>query len=156
MINELEVGSAAPQFNLPTDGEGKISLSDLAGKKVVLYFYPKDNTPGCNKQAQGFRDHFKDFEAINTVIIGVSKDSVKSHDKFKAKFDLPFPLISDEETKMIDSYGCWKEKSMYGKTFMGIVRSTFLIDEKGIIKKIWRKVKVDGHVAEVLETAKSL
>lgn len=152
----LDIGSPIPEFTLSTDNDKEISSSDLKGKKAIIYFYPKDNTPGCNKEAEGFRDHYDEFKNCGTLIIGVSKDSVKSHNKFKEKFDLPFPLISDEATSLIEAFGCWKEKSMYGKTFMGIERSTFLIDENGTIQKIWRKVKVPGHVEEVLESAKAL
>lgn len=152
----LSIGNAIPEFSLPTNNATTLSSADLKGKRVVLYFYPKDNTPGCNKEAEGFRDYHEQFLALNTLVIGLSKDSVKSHDKFVAKFDLPFTLISDEETTLINAFGCWKEKSMYGKTFMGIERSTFLIDEKGVIHKEWRKVKVPGHVEEVLEAVKML
>jgi peroxiredoxin Q/BCP len=148
---ELTVGSKAPDFNLPTDGGGKISLSSLKGKKVVLYFYPKDDTPGCTTESCAFRDNLKDFNKMNVTVIGLSKDSPESHDKFKKKYELNFPLASDTDGKVCDAYGVWKEKSMYGKTFMGIDRSTFLIDEQGKIAAIWRKVKVDGHVDEVKE-----
>ncbi|GGF73815.1 hypothetical protein GCM10011332_29850 [Terasakiella brassicae] len=152
----LEVGSPAPDFTLPTDGNGELSLSSLRGKKVVLYFYPKDSTPGCTTQAKGFRDERAAFEAENCVIIGASKDTVKRHDNFKTKQDLNFPLVSDAESDLCETYGVWQEKKMYGKTFMGIVRTTFLIDENGIIKKIWPKVKVKDHIAEVLEAVKTL
>lgn len=152
----LEVGSPAPDFKLPTDGNGEISLSSLRGKKVVLYFYPKDSTPGCTTQAKGFRDERAAFEAENCVIIGASKDTVKRHDNFKTKQELNFPLVSDAESDLCETYGVWQEKKMYGKTFMGIVRTTFLIDENGIIKKIWPKVKVKDHIAEVLEAVKTL
>jgi len=152
----LEVGSPAPDFTLPTDGDGVLSLSSLRGKKVVLYFYPKDSTPGCTTQAKGFRDERAAFEAENCVIIGASKDTVKRHDNFKTKQELNFPLVSDAESDLCETYGVWQEKKMYGKTFMGIVRTTFLIDENGIIKKIWPKVKVKDHIAEVLEAVKTL
>ncbi|WP_417822364.1 thioredoxin-dependent thiol peroxidase [Terasakiella sp.] len=152
----LEVGSPAPDFTLPTDGNGELSLSSLRGKKVVLYFYPKDSTPGCTTQAKGFRDERAAFEAENCVIIGASKDTVKRHDNFKTKQELNFPLVSDAESDLCETYGVWQEKKMYGKTFMGIVRTTFLIDENGIIKKIWPKVKVKDHIAEVLEAVKTL
>ena len=152
----LAVGDKAPDFTLPTDNAGELSLSDLKGKKVVLYFYPKDSTPGCTTQAQGFRD-FKDaFEAENCVIVGASKDSVKRHDNFKAKQELNFALVSDAESDLCEKYGVWQEKKMYGKTFWGIVRTTFVIDETGVIQKIWPKVKVKGHIEEVLEFVKSL
>lgn len=149
-------GKKAPNFKLPTDGNGEISLEELKGKRVILYFYPKDNTPGCTKESEGFRDHKADFENENTVIIGVSKDSVKSHDNFKSKYNLPFTLISDTECKMCEDYGVWVEKSMYGRKYMGIERSTFLIDEEGIVQKEWRKVKVPGHVENVLSSVKEL
>lgn len=147
----IEEGQNAPAFNLPIDGGETLSLSGLAGKKVVLYFYPKDDTPGCTQESKDFRDVQDKFSAANTVILGISKDSVKSHDKFKAKYKLPFHLLSDEECEVSKAYGVWKEKSMYGKKYMGIERTTVLIDEKGIIAKIWRKVKVTGHVDEVLK-----
>lgn len=152
----LEVGTKAPDFKLPTDNAGELSLSDLKGKKVVLYFYPKDSTPGCTTQAQGFRDLKDAFEAENCVIVGASKDTVKRHDNFVTKQELNFPLVSDAESDLCETYGIWQEKKMYGKTFMGIVRTTFLIDEEGIIQKVWPKVKVKGHVEEVLDAVKAL
>lgn len=152
----LEVGTKAPDFKLPTDNAGELSLSDLKGKKVVLYFYPKDSTPGCTTQAQGFRDLKEDFAAENCVIVGASKDTVKRHDNFVTKQELNFPLVSDAESDLCETYGIWQEKKMYGKTFMGIVRTTFLIDEEGIIQKVWPKVKVKGHVEEVLDAVKAL
>ena len=130
----LKPGDPAPDFKLMSDEGKEVSLKDLRGKKVVLYFYPKDDTSGCTKEACSFRDNIKLFEKKNAVIIGVSKDSVKSHKKFKNKFDLNFPLLSDETKEMIGAYGVWKEKSMYGKKYMGIERTTFIIDEKGKIK----------------------
>jgi peroxiredoxin Q/BCP len=151
-----ELGKKAPAFTMPTDGGGKISLKDLKGQKVVLYFYPKDDTPGCTKEACGFRDALPDFTKIDAVIIGVSKDTVAKHDKFKDKYDLPFTLASDEDGKVCEAYGTWIEKSMYGRKYMGIDRSTFLIDEKGVLRGEWRKVKVKGHVEEVLEAAQAL
>jgi thioredoxin-dependent peroxiredoxin len=150
------IGSKAPDFSLPASGGETISLSGLKGKNVVLYFYPKDDTPGCTIEAKDFRDHIKDFAAANTVILGISKDSVKSHDKFKEKFCLPFPLVSDENGTTCEEYGVWGEKSMYGKTYMGIMRTTFLIDKNGIIRNVWEKVKVEGHVKEALAAAKML
>lgn len=153
---ELSVGDKAPAFSLPTDGGKTISLASLKGKNVVLYFYPKDDTPGCTVEAKDFRDSMKDFEKLNTIILGVSKDSVKSHDAFKEKYCLPFPLVSDEAGGLCADYGVWVEKSMYGKTYMGIERATFLIGKDGIIKNIWRKVKVDNHVQEVLDAVKAL
>jgi thioredoxin-dependent peroxiredoxin len=151
----LSVGDKAPDFNLPADGGRTIRLSELKGKKVVLYFYPKDDTPGCTIEAKDFRDFAKDFEAAGAVVIGVSKDSVGSHEKFKEKYCLPFPLVSDESGATCEAYGVWAEKSMYGKTYMGIERTTFLIDTGGTVRNVWRKVKVDGHVKEVLAAVKA-
>lgn len=152
----LQVGDAAPDFTLPIDGGGEVSLKALEGNKLVLYFYPRDDTPGCTTEACAFRDALPDFSKLKATIIGVSKDSVASHDKFKTKFKLPFPLASDADGKVCEAYGVWAEKSMYGKKYMGIERSTFLIDEKGIIRNIWRKVKVDGHAEDVLKAAEAL
>jgi peroxiredoxin Q/BCP len=152
----LDAGDKAPDFTLPTDGGGSISLKDLKGKKVVLYFYPKDDTPGCTKEACGFRDSLPDFYGVDAVVIGVSKDSVAKHDKFKAKYELPFTLVSDEDGSLCEAYGTWVEKSMYGRKYMGIDRATFLIDGQGAIARVWRKVKVTGHVEEVLAAAKAL
>jgi len=152
----LNTGDKAPAFTGVTDGDGKISLKDLKSRKVVLYFYPKDMTPGCTTEAQGFRDAIGDFEKTNAVVIGVSKDSVKRHDNFKAKHDLPFTLISDEDGKICEAYGVWQMKKNYGREYMGIVRSTFLIDEKGKIAEIWSNLRVKGHVDKVLEAAQSL
>ena len=152
----VELGKKAPDFKLPTDGGGTISLKDLKGQKVVLYFYPKDDTPGCTKEACGFRDAMPDFTKVDAVIIGVSKDSVARHDKFKGKYDLPFTLAADEDGTVCEAYGTWVEKSMYGRKYMGIDRATFLIDEKGVLRGEWRKVKVKGHVEEVLEAAQAL
>lgn len=152
----LSIGEKAPDFTLPTNGGDELSLSDLKGKKVVLYFYPKDSTPGCTNEAKDFRDLCAEFDAANCVIVGASKDTVKRHDNFVAKQELNFPLVSDAESDLCERYGVWQEKKMYGKTFMGIVRSTFLIDENGVIQKIWPKVKVKGHAQEVLEAAQAL
>ncbi len=152
----IEAGTKAPDFTLETDHGGKVSLASLKGKKVVLYFYPKDDTPGCTRESCDFRDLHPDFSGINAEIIGISKDSVSSHDKFKSKYDLNFTLAADPERKAIEAYGVWKEKSMYGKTTMGVERSTFLIDEQGVVRQAWRKVKVDGHASEVLEAARAL
>ena len=151
-----ETGAPAPDFTMPTDGGGEVSLSALKGRKVVLYFYPKDDTPGCTKEACGFRDALPDFSAVDAEIVGVSKDSVAKHDKFKNKYDLPFRLASDEDGSVCEAYGTWVEKSMYGKKYMGIDRATFLIDEQGVLRAEWRKVKVPGHVEAVLEAAKGL
>ena len=141
----VQVGEQAPSFTLLTDDEREVSLKDYRGKKVVLYFYPKDGTPGCTTEAVEFRDVAKEFERENAVILGVSKDSAKSHQKFKQKHGLPFTLLSDPEGKTLDRYGVWKKKSLYGRTFLGTERTTFLIDEEGIVQKIYRKVKAKGH-----------
>ena len=151
-----KAGDAAPDFIMATDGDGSVSLTKLKGKNAALYFYPKDDTPGCTVEAKEFRDRMAEFKKHNTVIIGVSKDSVKSHDKFKEKFCLPFILASDEDGSVCNAYGVWVEKSMYGKKYMGIERATFLIDAKGKIAQLWRKVKPEGHAAEVLEVVKRL
>jgi thioredoxin-dependent peroxiredoxin len=148
-MTELKAGSPAPDFTMKTDGGGTISLPGLKGKKIVLYFYPKDDTPGCTTQSCDFRDNFHEFDKIGVHIIGISKDSSASHDKFKKKYGLNFPLASDEDGTVCADYGVWQEKSMYGKKYMGIDRSTFLIGEDGKIAQIWRKVKVSGHVEEV-------
>lgn len=145
----LEVGQNAPIFPLLNDEGEEVSLSDFKGKDVVLYFYPKDNTPGCTIEAQDFSNKSEDFEELDCVIIGVSKDSVKSHCNFIEKYDLAFNLLSDSEGVLCEAYGVTKEKSMFGKKYLGIDRSTFLIDKKGKIAKIWRSVKVKGHVDEV-------
>ena len=152
----LEVGDKAPDFTLPADSGGKVSLKELKGKTVVLYFYPKDDTPGCTAEACAFRDALPDFSKVKAAVVGISRDSAASHDTFKKKFKLPFPLASDEEGKVSEAYGTWVEKSMYGKKYMGIERATFLIDAKGVIRNIWRKVKVDGHAEEVLKAAAGL
>ena len=152
----IDTGDKAPGFKGVTDGGGSLSLKDLRDKKVVLYFYPKDDTPGCTAEAQGFRDAVNDFAKLGVEIVGVSKDSVKRHDKFKSKYDLPFKLISDEDGKICEAYGVWQEKKNYGKIYMGIVRSTFLIDEKGRVAEVWRNLRVKGHVDRVLEAAKGL
>lgn len=152
----IEVGDKAPDFTLPSDSGGSVSLKKLKGRKVVLYFYPKDDTPGCTKEACGFRDSLPDFGKVDAEIIGVSKDSPAKHDKFKAKFELPFTLASDEDGSACEAYGTWVEKSMYGRKYMGIDRATFLIDEKGVVRGVWRKVKVPGHVETVLKAAQAL
>ncbi|HEV7464397.1 MAG TPA: thioredoxin-dependent thiol peroxidase [Methyloceanibacter sp.] len=152
----LEVGDQAPDFTLAADGGGKVSLKALKGKTVVLYFYPKDDTPGCTAEACAFRDQLPDFSKVKAAVVGISRDSVASHDKFKKKFSLPFPLASDEDGKVSEAYGTWVEKSMYGRKYMGIERSTFLIDGNGVIRNIWRKVKVDGHADDVLKAASGL
>ena len=156
MGNPLSVGTPAPDFTLPRDGGGQVTLKDFSGRKVVLYFYPKADTPGCTKEAISFNALRKAFEESGTAILGVSADPVKAQDKFRDKYSLAFPLMSDETHRMLEAYGVWGEKSMYGKTFMGVERVTYLIDGQGKIAKVWPKVKVDGHAEEVLESAKSL
>jgi thioredoxin-dependent peroxiredoxin len=151
-----DVGQPAPDFTLPRDGGGEVTLSALRPKAVVLYFYPKDDTSGCTAEAQGFTEHGAAFEAAGAVVVGLSKDSVKSHDKFVAKYGLGIILASDEGSDVCERYGTWVEKSMYGKKYMGIDRSTFLIDGTGTIARVWRKVKVPGHVEEVLEAVRAL
>jgi peroxiredoxin Q/BCP len=152
----IELGDTAPDFALPTDGNGSITLSKLRGRKVVLYFYPKDDTSGCTAEACGFRDSFPDYGGTGAEVIGISKDSVASHDKFKKKHDLPFTLASDAGSDVSEKYGVWVEKSMYGRKYMGIERCTFLLDKNGIVRGAWRKVKVPGHVAEVLKAARAI
>ena len=143
-------GETAPDFTLQADDGREVSLSDYRGKKVVLYFYPKDGTPGCTQEAVEFRDLIKEFEKQNIVILGVSKDSVKSHQKFKQKHALPFTLLSDPEGKVLDLYSVWKKKSLYGRTFMGTERTTFIIDENGMVEKVYRKVRAKGHAQACL------
>jgi len=152
----VEIGDKAPNFTLPTDGGGKVSLKDFKGKPVVLYFYPKDDTSGCTAQACGFRDSFPDYGKTGATVIGVSRDSVASHDKFKKKHGLPFILAADADGTVTERYGVWVEKSMYGRKYMGIDRSTFLIDQDGVVRGAWHKVKVPGHVAEVLKAVQAL
>lgn len=155
-MSELTPGKKAPAFSLPGDGGGKIALKDFAGRTLVLYFYPKDDTSGCTKEALDFTAEIKAFEKAGAAIVGVSKDSVAKHDKFKAKRGLKVALASDEEGGMLEKYGVWVEKSMYGRKYMGIDRATFVIDGKGVVRQVWRKVKVPGHVAEVLAAVKGL
>ncbi|MEE4349950.1 MAG: thioredoxin-dependent thiol peroxidase [Pacificimonas sp.] len=152
----VEAGDPAPDFELAAEGGETLKLSDYAGKKLVLYFYPKDDTPGCTKQAVGFTAHGEDFAAADTEVIGVSKDSLAKHEKFRAKHDLGIKLGSDPDGEVIEKYGSWVEKSMYGRTYMGIDRSTFLIGRDGRIAEVWRKVRVKGHVEKVLEAAQAL
>ena len=154
MATELELklkeGDKAPDFSAPTNGNGTISLSELKGKNVILYFYPKDDTPGCTKEACAFRDDFAAFKKKGAVVLGVSADSVKAHDKFVKKFELPFPLLADEDKKIVEAYGVWGQKSFMGRKYMGIHRVTFLIGPDGNIRKIWPKVKPEEHAEEVL------
>jgi len=154
-MTQVNEGQAVPNFTGQTT-EGSFDLAAHRGKNVVIYFYPKDNTPGCTIESKGFRDHLKDFENCNTVVVGVSRDSVKSHCKFIEKQALNFPLISDEDEKICQLFDVIKEKSMFGKKYMGIVRSTFLIDKNGVLQQEWRKVSITGHVNAVLEAAKKL
>lgn len=151
----VDVGDAMPSFDLPTDGGGRLSSADLAGRPFVLYLYPKDDTSGCTKEANAFKDMKAAFEAMGVTVIGLSKDPVASHDKFKAKLDLNFRLLSDEDGGLVEALGAWVQKSMYGKTYMGIDRATFLVGADGRIKAIWRKVKVPGHVEAVFGAAKT-
>ncbi len=153
---ELKPGSKAPDFTLPTDGGSSVTLSALKGQPVVVYFYPKDDTSGCTKEACDFRDNLTAFKRLKVQVIGISKDSVKKHDKFKEKYELNFPLASDEDGKICDKYGVWIEKSMYGRKYMGIERATFLIDDDGKIAHIWRKVSVTDHVTDVLQVLKDM
>jgi len=150
----LQPGDAAPDFSMPTDGDGTVSLSDLKGKSVVLYFYPKDDTPGCTKEAIGFSEKIDEFEAAGAVVIGVSKDTAAKHGKFRAKHELKVILASDADGDVTERYGAWQEKQMYGKTYWGIERSTFLIGPDGKLKSVWRKVKVPGHVDAVLDAVR--
>ena len=152
----VELGDKAPDFTLPTDGAASVTLSKLNGEKVVLYFYPKDDTSGCTAEACGFRDSFPDYGGAGAVVIGRSKDSVASHDKVKKKHGLPFILASDTGGDVCEKYGVWVEKSMYGRKYMGIERATFLIDGKGVVRGVWHKVRVPGHVAEVLKAAEGV
>ena len=147
---KLKEGEAAPSFSAQTSGGKSISLADFKGKKVILYFYPRDDTPGCTKEACAFRDHFAEFQKRGAVVLGVSTDSVKSHDKFAGKFKLPFPLLADEEKKIVEAYGVWGEKSFMGRKYLGTNRVTFLIGEDGKIQRIWPKVKPEEHPAEIL------
>ena len=152
----ISEGDTAPTFTLPTDS-GEVNTADFKGKKnIVVYFYPKDDTPGCTTEGKDFRDHAEAFAAADTEIIGISKDSVEKHCTFKAKYDFNFTLASDEDSDVCEQFGVWVEKNMYGKKYMGIQRATFLINKDGVVAKSWPKVKVPGHVAEVLEAAQAL
>lgn len=152
----LDIGDTAPDFTLPRDGGETMTLSALQPGKVVLYFYPKDDTPGCTKEAIAFTDHLQAFADANTTVIGVSKDPVSKHDKFIAKHELKVALVSDEDSDVCEQYGVWVEKNMYGKKYMGIERATYLIDGDGKIAQIWRKVKVPGHAEKVLEATQAI
>ncbi len=152
---DLKEGDIAPDFELETDTEGSIRLSDFRGRKVVLFFYPKDNTPGCTQEAKDFSELLDEFEKLGAVVIGISPDTVRRHKNFREKHGLKVILAADPEHKVLQSYGVWKEKSMYGRKYMGVERSTFVIDEQGRIDKIWRKVKVKGHAQEVLDTLRN-
>jgi len=150
----LEEGTIAPDFTLPAAGGGSVTLSAYRGKTVVLYFYPKDDTPGCTTEACNFRDDYSDILAASAVVLGVSPDSVKSHDKFAGKYELPFPLLSDPDHQVAEMYGAWGEKKMYGRAYMGIIRSTYIIDKDGVIIKVFPKVSPANHSAEVLAVLK--
>lgn len=152
----IEVGDKAPALTLPAAGGGTVSLAKLKGKIVVAYFYPKDDTSGCTKEAEGFRDVYARLTKAGAEVLGISKDSVASHDKFRKKYDLPFPLLSDAEGTACEAFGTWVEKSLYGRKYMGIERATFLIDGKGVVRRIWRKVKVPGHIDDVVAAVKAL
>jgi thioredoxin-dependent peroxiredoxin len=156
MPQDLQPGDPAPGFTLPADDGSTVSLANLRGRPVVLYFYPKDDTSGCTSQAQGFTAAAEDFRAAGAEVLGVSKDSVKSHAKFRDKYGLQLRLLSDESGEVVERYGAWVEKSMYGRKYMGIERSTFLVGSDGRIARIWRKVKVPGHVQEVLASVRQL
>jgi peroxiredoxin Q/BCP len=151
----LQPGDKAPDFDLPTD-TGRVSLSGLKGKNIVLYFYPKDDTAGCTSEALQFSSEVEEFQKLGAVIVGVSKDSVASHAKFRAKHDLTIELAADPLGDVVEAYGAWVEKSMYGRKYMGVDRSTFLIDREGVIREIWRKVKVPGHIKAVMNAAKAI
>ena len=152
----LQIGDKAPAFTMPVNDTKSVSLSDFKGKPLILYFYPKDDTPGCTKQACSFSENLSQFNKLNIAVLGVSKDSIAKHAKFKAKYNLAFPLASDENTTTCEDYGVWVEKSMYGKKYMGIERTTFLIDGEGVIRHIWDKVKVPGHIEDVLSVLGNL
>lgn len=148
------IGTKAPDIDLPSDGGGTVRLKDYKGQKVLVYFYPKDDTPGCTAESCSLSENLSKLNKLNCAVIGVSKDSVKKHDKFKAKYDLKFPLASDEEGDVCERYGVWAEKKFMGRKYMGILRTTFLIDENGKIEKVWENVKVDGHTDEIIEALK--
>jgi len=155
-MSKITLNQATPDFELPATNGQQIKLSDLKGKNVVLYFYPRDNTPGCTIESKNFRDSHRKFEALNTIILGVSRDSIKKHENFKNKHAFPFELLSDEQETLCNTFDVIKQKNLFGKTVKGIQRSTFLIDSQGILRKEWRKVKISGHVEEVLEAVAKL
>ncbi|MDB4985073.1 MAG: alkyl hydroperoxide reductase/Thiol specific antioxidant/Mal allergen [Myxococcaceae bacterium] len=152
----LEVGKQAPAFSLPASTGGNVALSDYAGKRLVVYFYPKDSTPGCTTEANEFQAAAARLKKLNAAVVGISKDSVESHCKFGAKYELAFPLLSDAQGEVIERYGAWGEKNLYGKKSLGILRSTVLIDERGVVRKVWPKVRVNGHVEAVIEALAAL
>lgn len=156
MADWVEPGKKAPDFTLPADDGGKVKLSSLRGQPVVLYFYPRDNTPGCTREACAFRDQKSALTRLGAKVLGVSTDSVASHEKFRDKHQLNFPLLADEDHKVAEKFGAWREKNLYGKKSMGIQRSTFLIDAAGTVAKVWKKVSVDGHDEEVIAALKEL
>ena len=156
MTTVIDTGSPAPDFTAPTSDGGTLTLSSLRGRAVVLYFYPRDDTPGCTREAQGFAETLPAFAEAGADIVGISKDTVAKHDRFRAKYGLPFPLVSDAESDICERYGVWVEKQNYGKRYMGIERSTFLINPDGVVSRVWRRVKVPGHVDAVLEAARAL
>ena len=155
-MSKVKINKKVPDFNIQSTGDKTLRLSDLKGRNIVLYFYPKDNTPGCTMEGQNFRDNIRKFRARDTLIFGISRDSIKSHEKFREKQCFPFDLLSDEDEILCRLFGVIKEKNMYGKKVMGIERSTFLIDKKGILRREWRKVRIDGHVDDVLDAVKTL
>ena len=156
MADWIEPGKKAPAFTVPDDAGNKVKLNDLKGKPVVLYFYPRDNTPGCTKEACAFRDRYAELTDLDVHLFGVSTDSAESHQKFRTKFELPFPLLVDADKKLSEKYGAWREKNMYGKKSMGIQRSTYLIDADGKVAKVWKRVKVDGHDQQVIDAINEL
>lgn len=156
MADFIEVGEKAPAFTLPDDQGTKVKLADLKGKPVVLYFYPRDDTPGCTKEACAFRDRYDELKQLGVSLLGVSPDTAASHSTFREKYDLPFPLLVDENHAIAEKYGAWREKNLYGKKSMGIQRSTYLIDTQGKVAAVWKRVKVDGHDEQVIEAVKKL
>ena len=155
-MNAIALNKPVPDFELPATGDKQVRLSDLKGNTVVIYFYPKDNTPGCTLEGQDFRDQYAKLRRRNTVVLGVSRDSLKSHEKFKTKYKLNFPLLSDPGNEVATKFGAYGEKVLYGRKFMGIIRSTFIIDGDGVVRKVWARVKVDGHAEKVLEAIKAI